>query len=61
MLISGHKSLDCLEKYLKFPQSDIIKELLEQEKADAESLQTAQTQGVDATCLSRCWKYLRFW
>ena len=34
MQISGHKSLDCLEKYLKVDQNDMIQELLEQNKAN---------------------------
>ena len=60
MLISGHKSLDCLEKYLKFPQSELIEELLQHEKAEAESLAKDQALRVNETCFVRCLKYLRF-
>ena len=60
MMISGHKSLDCLERYLKFPQHDIIEELLEQDRADDEGKRKDVSQRVYETCFSRCLKYMKF-
>ena len=60
MMISGHKSLDCLERYLKFPQHDIIEELLEQDRADDEGKQKDEIQRVNETCFYRCLKYMKF-
>ena len=37
MIVSGHKSLDCLERYLKFNEHDVIEELLEQDRAEDKS------------------------
>ena len=61
MMISGHKSLDCLERYLKFPQHDIIEELLEQDRADDEGTRQDQTPRANETCFSLCLRYLKFW
>ena len=32
MSVSGHKSLDCLEKYLKCDQNALIEELMDRDK-----------------------------
>ena len=34
MKVSGHKSLDCLERYLKCDQNEVILELIENDKVN---------------------------